>query len=313
MNTVTKSPRKVAAVALETAERTLPKYSSNFSRKDFTLPQLFTCLVLKQFFKTDYRGIVAILADMPALQKQMGLKKVPHFASLSKVEAKLLTDERVKSMLTEQINLFFELPETKEGQPRHSIVIEQAAIDSTGLQHDQASRYFVKRVKGEIKKDHEGKALRQVYTSYSKLGIVVCCGTHFILSMLTGVGPKPDTNELVPTFERLPPNVVIEQLLADAGYDSESNHEVARERWQMESVMPPLVGRPIDKLPTGKYRYLMVVDFPEEDYGQRWQVETVNYQIKRHLGDTIAARGEDARLRELSLKGLSFNFLRMAA
>lgn len=82
MNTVTKSPRKVAAVALETAERILPKYSCDKSRHDYTLPQLFTCLVLKQFFKTDYRGIVAILADMHALQKQMGLKRVPHFTSL---------------------------------------------------------------------------------------------------------------------------------------------------------------------------------------------------------------------------------------
>ena len=267
MNTVTKSPRRVAAVALKTAERTLPAYSSNFSRKDFTLPQLFTCLVLKQFFKTDYRGIVAILADMPALREQMGLKKVPHFTCLQKVEAKLLTDERVKAMLTEQINLFFELPETEEDHSQHCVLIEQAAIDSTGLQHDQASRYFVKRRKGEIQKDHEGKAQRQIYTSFSKLGLLVCCGSHFILSMLAGVGPKPDTNELVPTFERLPPNVVVEQVLADAGYDSEPNHEACRERWGMESVMPPLIGRPTEKLPTGKYRYLMLTEFPEKEYG----------------------------------------------
>ena len=107
--------------------------------------------------------------------------------------------------------------------------------------------------------------------------------------------------------------MVIEQLLADAGYDSESNHEACRERWEMESVIPPLIGRPTDKLPSGKYRYLMKTDFPEEAYGQRWQVETVNAQAKRHLGSSVSARDEDARLRELSLKSLSFDFLRMAA
>ena len=81
----------------------------------------------------------------------------------------------------------------------------------------------------------------------------------------------------------------------------------------MESVIPALIGRPTDKLPTGKYRYLMKTNFPEEDYGQRWQVETVNFQAKRHLGSSVAARDADARQRELMLKGLSFNFLRMAA
>ena len=39
----------------------------------------------------------------------------------------------------------------------------------------------------------------------------------------------------------------------------------------------------------------------------------MNFQVKRHLGDTIAARNDDARLRELKLKSMSFNFLRMAA
>ena len=145
MNTVTKSPRKVAAVALSTAERILPKYSCDKSRHDYTLPQLFTCLVLKQFYKKDYRGIVEILKDNSDLREDLGLSKVPHFTCLQKAEAKLLTDERIKALLTEQINRFFKLPETEEGQRAYSAEIEQAAIDSTGLQHDQASRYFVKR------------------------------------------------------------------------------------------------------------------------------------------------------------------------
>ena len=168
-------------------------------------------------------------------------------------------------------------------------------------------------MKKEITKEHETQGKRQVYTSYSKLGLLVATGLHFILGMLPGLGPKPDTNELIPTMERLPGNVVIRQLLADAGYDSEGNHEASRERYEMESVIPPLVGRPTDKLPSGKYRCQMVLDFKEEEYGQRWQVETVNSMMKRHLGSSIAARNEDARLRELELKGLTFNFLRMAA
>ena len=53
--------------AYHLASQSLPDRSSKFSRKDFTLPQLFACLVLRQFFKTDYRGICHILADNPLL------------------------------------------------------------------------------------------------------------------------------------------------------------------------------------------------------------------------------------------------------
>ena len=37
-------------------------YSSRFSRRDFTQHQHFAILVLRQFLRTDYRGIVQVLA-----------------------------------------------------------------------------------------------------------------------------------------------------------------------------------------------------------------------------------------------------------
>src|SRR5690606_40291370 len=70
-----------------------PKYGHRFSRKDFTLPQLFACLVLRKFFKTDYRGICEYLRDMPALREQLGLSKVPHYTTLQKKEA-MRSEER---------------------------------------------------------------------------------------------------------------------------------------------------------------------------------------------------------------------------
>jgi hypothetical protein len=51
--------------ALATAQRALPLYSHRNSPKKFTQHQLFACLVLKNFLKTDYRGVVAQLADCP--------------------------------------------------------------------------------------------------------------------------------------------------------------------------------------------------------------------------------------------------------
>ena len=41
----------------------LPAYSSKFSRHDFTLPQLFACLALRQFYNLSYRRTTALLKD----------------------------------------------------------------------------------------------------------------------------------------------------------------------------------------------------------------------------------------------------------
>jgi hypothetical protein len=87
---MTKSPQALARMALQVAEKALGAYSSTRSRHDFTQPQIFAVLVLKRFFQTDYRGIVQILKDFPELQKTLRLKRVPHFTTLQKAEARLL-------------------------------------------------------------------------------------------------------------------------------------------------------------------------------------------------------------------------------
>jgi hypothetical protein len=79
---MTKSPLAVAKTAYALARAALPKYSSPVSRHDYTQPQLFAILTLKSFFRTDYRGIVAILADWPALRKAIGLRHLPHHTTL---------------------------------------------------------------------------------------------------------------------------------------------------------------------------------------------------------------------------------------
>ena len=89
MSTTTKSPKKVARAAFKIAKSTLLQYAHHYSPQKFTQPQLFVCLVLKIFFKTDYRGIVAILKDSPDLCKCFNLKIVPHFTTLQKASKRL--------------------------------------------------------------------------------------------------------------------------------------------------------------------------------------------------------------------------------
>ncbi len=87
---MTKSPRRVAREALRLAQQALPPYSCPTSRKDFTQAQLFACLALKTFLKTDYRGVVAFLDDFPELRQDLGLTKLPHFSTLCYAEQRLL-------------------------------------------------------------------------------------------------------------------------------------------------------------------------------------------------------------------------------
>src|SRR5262249_39761447 len=87
---MTKSPRRVALEALRLAQESLPAYSCPTSRHDFTQAQLFAILALKTFFKTDYRGIIAIVRDWPELQHDLGLAKLPHYSTLCYAEQRLL-------------------------------------------------------------------------------------------------------------------------------------------------------------------------------------------------------------------------------
>ncbi len=99
MSTISKSPRKVALVALDVGKDALSPYWYLSSPKTFTQPQLFACPVLKEFFKADYRGIAGILADTSSLREAIGLKKVSHWATLQKASRRLLCNATVQRLL----------------------------------------------------------------------------------------------------------------------------------------------------------------------------------------------------------------------
>ena len=120
--------------------RTLPRYGHRFSRHDYELAQLFACIVLRKFFRTDYRGIIAILDDWPLGRQVLCLlEKTPHFTTLQKVERRLLTDPLIRKLLTQTVEMFREHapPSTDASNTGH--IIEIAAADSTGFTLDRAS------------------------------------------------------------------------------------------------------------------------------------------------------------------------------
>lgn len=87
---MTKSAVRVAREAMRVGQQALPRYGSRFSKHDFTQPQLFALLTLRQFLKTDYRGLVTLVAEWQELRGALKLKKVPHYSTLCYAERRLL-------------------------------------------------------------------------------------------------------------------------------------------------------------------------------------------------------------------------------
>lgn len=295
MSTTSKSPRKVLLAAHAAAKEALPEYAHRNSPKRFTQHQLFACLVLKTFHKVDYRGIEAILADSPALREAIGMKRVPHFTTLHKAEMRLLKLASATRLLEATITLAIRAKCMKRR-------VLLAAVDGTGFETRHISSYYVSRRK-RCQKGYETTS----YTRFPKAGILCDCASHMILSVVTGRGPGPDIKHFRKALSSVPDVVHVETILADAGYDSEASHVYAREDCGIRSIIPPKIGRPTAKPPSGRWRRVMATRFNKQKYGQCWQYETVTSMIKRLLGSALRARTYWRQCREITLRAIALN------
>jgi len=289
-----KSPKAVVRAALAAAQRVLPFYTHPNSPKKFTQHQLFACLVLKNFLKTDYRGVVAQLADNPSLCALIGLKHVPHFTTLQKSSRHLLASAPVRRVLHSTIRMYY-------GRRRR---VPSSAVDSTGLECSSASGYFVRR-----RNRVTGPWKTVVYHHYPKLGVVSDTSCHFILAMRVGRGPRPDVDEFRPLVKDALRTMSLLRMVADAGYDSEPNHRFARERCGIRTIIPPKRGRPTNKPATGHYRRLMQVRFDTNAYRDRVQIETVMSMVKRNQLPYVRGHSYQSQSRDLRLMALTHNIL----
>jgi hypothetical protein len=296
MSRTSKSPLSVGRQALAVAAKALPLYAHKYSPKKFTQPQLFACLVLKAFRKTDYRGIATELADLSDLRQALGLAATPHFTTLQKAAGRLLRQPRARRLLHATVRRYF-------GRRRRS---QRVAFDSSGLDCGHASRYYIRRRNG-AKKQWQTVA----YSRYAKLEVSADCASHVIVGVLTSRGPRVDTDRFVPLVDATLAAVRPRRVVADAGYDSEPNHHYARQRHGIRSFIPATAGRPTRKPPTGRYRRQMKQRLNKAygGYGQRWQSETVFSMIKRRLATAVHGRTYWSQCRELWLLAITHNLM----
>jgi transposase len=304
MSLTSKSPQDVAREALAAGTAALALYSHKFSPKKFTQPQLLACLVLKKFFKTDYRGIAEILADHCDLQMILNLEYIPHFTTLQKASVRLLEQAGFRKLLASTLRRVM----------RRRRVIPHAACDSSGMACGHASRYYVKRrAKGQKKSDKP--AQKTTYLRYAKLEAMFDVTSHMCIGALATRGPAPDTDRLIPLLNETLKHVRLRLLAADAGYDSEPNHLYARRRCGIRSLMPAKTGRKTNKPPTAYWRRRMRRLLSTKarrrrcGYSQRSQAETAFSMIKRRQGESVAARTLANQRRELRLMVITHNVM----
>jgi len=185
------------------------------------------------------------------------------------------------------------------------------------------SRHFEKRCQQTNRKTRrkslQAQANRRraaVVKRLPKLSLAVQASSHLIIAARATTGTGADHRHFPPLLRRATARMGLDVVLADAGYDSEANHCLAREVLGLRSLIPATIGRPSTSPPLGHYRRLMRRWFKpgrqKKQYGQRWQVETVNSMIKRNLGSACRSRSARGRKKDILLRALTHNLMIVA-
>ena len=308
------SPRTVLRVAYHLARRVLPERDCKFSRQDYTLAQLFACLVVREFFGLSYRRAEALLVDSPQWLTDIGLTRAPDHNTLWRAFDTLLSNRRCDRMLDLLAELFIK---ARLLAPRRRRML---AIDSTCFERHHRSAHYDRRCRHMALKDAKrpgkwgesvnrarGVTLRRL----PKLAIAVDSVCHLILAVTTRIGNGSDSPDFAPLLRQANRRAGVSIVVADAGYDAEHNHRLAREALGVRSLIPIGIGRPTTKPPGGRWRRHVAKRLKQtsgkKQYGQRAQSETTHSMIKRNQSAALRSRTPERQKKEMMLRALVHN------
>ena len=227
--------------------------------------------------------------------------------------------------------------------PALGLSVAPLSIDSTYFEPRHASAHYRRRLREARKRRADRRArtgpraraasLRvggrrgdrrrsRALARLPKLTLGVAGRCHLALSLAASTGVGGDGAHFAPVlydaWRRVPNRRFA--VAADAGYDAEPAHELARRDLGLRSLIPPQAGRPRADggPPGGRWRRLMarLLATPQArrrcGYTQRWQVETVHSMIKRNLGSALRGRTAWSRRRDMALKSLTHDVMVLA-
>jgi hypothetical protein len=305
--------------AYELASQSLPNYSCKFSRKDFTLPQLFACLAVKELMKRSYREAEALLADSESWLRDIGMTHAPDHNTLCRASKLLLTRFRTDKLLDVMAQWAAVARMLK-------LSSKPLAVDSSMYESHHVSRHYERRchqtrdrMKAKDRKRGRKTSRSRTVRRLPKLAIGVCSHSHLVLSMWTGTGSGSDhphfESILFDAWRRVPNRRF--KVALDAGYDSEEAHDLARREMGLITLIPPTKGRPRKDggPPGGHWRGRMKRLLATREsrkrcgYTHRWQSETVHSMMKRNLGSALRGKTAHSRKRDLRLKTITHDLM----
>ena len=314
-----RSPLELFLRAYELGCKLWSDYDSRFSRHDFTRPQLFACLVLRESLRLSYRKTEAFLIDVPDWLSKIEMSCVPDHNTLWRAFGTLLKPRKMNRALDLM---------AREEKDRLSkgLKIKPLTMDSTCYEPHHRSRHYdrvcrkIGLASGGKYSEKPGKYGAAVNASRSrklrrmpKLALAAAAASHHILAVRAAIGGGADHPDFEPLLFDSWRRAKVKTAVADAGYDSEDNHCLARQDMGVRSVIPPRIGRPSQKAPLGYYRRLMKRRFKNKSdakvYGQRAQSETINSMMKRNLGDNLRSILPERRKQEMTLRAIVHNLM----
>jgi hypothetical protein len=292
-----------ARLALAVAERVVPDRASRFAPRRYRQPQLLACILVKEHLCLDYRTAEELIAASDGLRSALGLPRVPDHSTLWWfARRRRLDPDRLAEALAETVRRAQRQPGSGPGPSR-------IALASTGLWLSHTSWYFAWQARRE-----------RGQRGWLKWAMALWTGPQILVAQRVRPGPCGDFSDLVPLATTAHAVLPFDQLVADAGYDSEANHRFCREGLGVDSLIPAKKRRSAAVLATTPFRQEMLLRRltkggadPEarRAYRQRWKAETAMSVTKRRWGDALSARLEATQRVQALLRGVVYNLCRL--
>jgi hypothetical protein len=263
----------------------LPIHFSKYSNKIYSNYKHLFLLVYKQSRKFTYEELLTDLADNISLRAYLGLNKLPHYSTLIKF------CQRLPSFLLDKLFEAF-----KQLIP----VPKKVAIDSTGINLDNASPHYCKRIGLPFKK-----------RPFLKASFIVDIEHYIILLCKTRKKVRHDIIDAKPMIKKLSKNHQPDIFYGDRAYDDEEIFKLVFENLNAY----PLIFQKRQDIPKyrrkGRYRKKTFSEFDYGEYLQRNKIETLNSMFKKRFGSSIKSRTNKTQKFEMITRIIAFNIDRL--